>query len=136
LRAQPSAVLDEMVRVLDIPPQIQPLLAGEQPTAVPGLECVPARGFAAGMRASWRGEFDAPDKGVQGQRPLAWQRHRPGGYRLINGLLVLPQAALAWWFAQRADGDWTSWWALLTAVAGLGAVSSLWDTRPAPKPET
>ena len=129
----PAEVLAELTRVLDLPPQVAPLLAGVDPAQVEGMVHERARGVRESIVAAARGDYDPPDSRKLSHRVLRWERERPAPYRIANGAFVVLQAGLAAVAASRADGDWTSWPGVLTALLGLGAVGSLWSTRPPKK---
>jgi hypothetical protein len=124
MRAGVTDVVDALTRALGLPEQVGPLLLGERPAEL-GLEFVPARGFVDGMRATFRGEYDAPDGWYA--RFEQWRRDRPRSYRVVSVVEAALLAVVAWWSVARSDGDWISWWGLLAVVAGLSAVGGLWD---------
>ena len=129
----PGEVLAELTRVLGLPPQVVPLLAGTDPSEVEGLVHERARGVRESIAAAARGEYDPPDSRKLSHRISRWERQRPTPYRLANGAAAAVQVGLAGVAASRADGDWTSWPGVLTVLLGLGALGSLWSTRPPQK---
>ena len=128
----PVEVLAALEQVLGVPEQTGQLLAGADPGSVVGLTQERARGVRESIAAAARGEYDPPDSPKLSHRLSRWERERPPGYRLANAGAAAAQAAIAFVAATRADGDWTSWPGVLTAMFGIGAAGSLWSTRPPP----
>lgn len=126
----PAEVLAALTAALAIPEQTALVLSGVALEDVPGLVHERARGMRESIVAAARGEYDPPDSTALGHRLLRWERERPAAYRATNAVAAAAQAVGAGVLASRADGDWTSWPGALSAVLGLGALGSLWSTRP------
>ncbi len=127
-----AEVLAALEQVLGVPEQTGPLLAGADPASVDGLTHERARGVRVSITAAARGEYDPTDGTKLSHRLSRWERERPPAYRLANAGSAAAQVALAVVAGTRADGDWASWPGFLTAMFGIGAVGSLWSTRPPP----
>jgi hypothetical protein len=127
---RPAEVLEAMTRVLGTPPELAQVLAGARTDEIPGLEQHAARGVRESALAAARGDFDPPNSTALHHRITRWERHRPPAYRAVNGVAAVGQAVGAAALATRADGDLTSWSAILAGVLALGAAGSLWSTRP------
>jgi hypothetical protein len=112
-RAEPAAVVDEVIRTLGLRDEVRRLLDGERPGEV-GLEMVPARTFAAVMLAMARDEL------------LPGRKECSRSYHVANVVMAALLGVVAWWAGSRTGGDWISWWGLLAALAGAGAVYGLW----------
>jgi predicted Zn-dependent peptidase len=112
-RAEPAAVIDEVVRTLGLPDEVRRLLDGQRPGEV-GLEMVPARTFAASMLAEARDAL------------LPGRKERSRGFHVANVVTAALLGVFAWWAGSRAGGDWISWWGLPAALAGGGAAYGLW----------
>jgi len=126
----PAEVLLAMSGVLGTPPELAQVLTGARAEEIPGLEQHTARGVRESVVAAARGDFDPPDSSALHHRITRWERQRPPAYRAVNGVAALGQAVGAAALATRADGDLTSWPAVLAGVFAVGAVGSLWSTRP------
>ena len=127
---RPAEVLDEMSRQLSTPPELAQVLGGARADEVPGLAEHAARGVGESVRAAARGDFDPPDSTALHHRIIRWERQRPPAYRAVNGVAALAQAVGAAALGTGAEGDLTSWTAVLAGVLALGAAGSLWSTRP------
>lgn len=127
---RPAEVLHTMTGVLGTPPELVQVLAGARDDEIPRLEQHAVRGVRESALAAARGDFDPPDSTALHHRITRWERRRPPAYRAVNGVAALGQAVGAAALATRADGDLTSWSAVLAGAFVLGAAGSLWSTRP------
>lgn len=130
---EPAEVLAALTERLGVPEQAAAVLSGMPAAEVPGLVHERPRGVREAIAAAARGDYDPPESTRLQHRLSRWERERPTAYRLVNGVAAAVQAAVAVLLAQRVDGDLVSGTGALTAFFGLGAVGSLWSTRP-PKP--
>lgn len=126
----PSDVLGAMTRMLGVPEQVAPLLAGVPVTQVPGFGHEPARGVRQSVAAAMRGEYDPPDSRRLDHRLLRWERERPAAYRAGNAAAAVAQSVLAVRLVMRADGDWSRRTTSLVALFAVGALGNLWSVRP------
>jgi predicted Zn-dependent peptidase len=124
----PDEVVAHAVQALGLPAEVPALLAG---APVETGERVEARGIVGGFRASVRGDFDPPagtGSGVDRYRRLS--RTRPGWFRLANAAAVVVFGLYIWGLVELREylPDWRFY--LFVALGVLGALNSLWDTRP------
>ena len=93
-------------------------------------ESVVHAGLTQAVAAAARGDYDPPGSTSLQHRLSRWERERPPAYRLVNGAAAAVQTGVAVVLAHRVDGDVTSGTGALTALFALGALGSLWSTRP------
>lgn len=127
---EPAEVLAALAKRLGVPEGAAAVLAGVPAAEVPGLAHERPRGVREAIAAAARGAYDPPESTRLQHRLSRWERERRPAYRLVNGAAAAVQAGVAVVLAQRLDGDPVSGTGALMAFFGLGALGSLWSTRP------
>jgi hypothetical protein len=129
----PEVVLQHVIAVLGLPPQVADLVAGNRPE---GLEPVAGRGIGGGFVASVRGDFEPPpaDSGLRG-RWRSLRRTRPAWFRVLHALGAVLIGLLLWVVATSDlfDGDpFRRVWCLVLGTIGL--LTCLARIRPPDRP--
>lgn len=127
---QPEEVLAALTARLGVPEEAAAVLSGVPAAEVRGLVHERPRGVRQAIAAAARGDYDPPESTRLQHRLSRWERERPPAYRLVNGTAAAVQAGVAGVLAARLDGDFVSGTGALTAFFALGALGSLWSTRP------
>lgn len=127
---EPAQVLAALTERLGVPEEAAAVLAGVPAAEVPGLVHERPRGVREAVAAAARGDYDPPGSTRLQHRLSRWERERRPAYRLVNGAAAAAQAGIAGLLASRVDGDAVSATGALAAFFGLGALGSLWSTRP------